>query len=481
MCCLSLTTAAGAGTELLIVAPERWLPAASNFVAFKRSLGIAVTNSTTESIAAGGALTPPLIRGRLQSFAAALPAGTHGCVLFVGDFAAVPAPQFQVAAGDPLFNSDIYYRDLHSDFDRNTDNIFGEFGTNAATCDFDPATFAAAFAAISNDLVVGRLPIPSNATPDGVAALLNASVAFERETGARKYASIMSAGRIVVSDTPLLYADSWDYALKGLVTNIYAAWPDRTPVTVVHMDSNYADRTHITVAVEGSDVATDYTRGQNVVRRSLGIERRLFVPLQRLARQATYDFALRSNGQGFPTNVRPAVGMSMSCASYPLASAACTSGLTVAFLASAATVTPDVENLLMWGGRMVSGEVQKRAAIGLFCQWQPVEAVFRDSFDYYVSTIMTAGFGIFFANNRAAVLRNVLGFQVIGDPTLAHAYPDQDGDGLLDPQEDVLGTSPTDPDSDDDGLPDGLKRSIPPAARRTRRRGRGCGRHEQRR
>jgi hypothetical protein len=73
----------------------------------------------------------------------------------------------------------------------------------------------------------------------------------------------------------------------------------------------------------------------------------------------------------------------------------------------------------------------------------------------YVQTIPTAGAGVFFSRSEAAVLRNVTGFQLIGDPTLVHARPDRDGDGLLDPEEAWFGTSATSRDTDADGGADG--------------------------
>ena len=109
---------------------------------------------------------------------------------------------------------------------------------------------------------------------------------------------------------------------------------------------------------------------------------------------AYYDFALRRNKAGLPQGVRPAVVLSMSCASYPLGTAAYTSGVAVVYLGSTATVTPDAANIVYWGGKMVSGEVQKQAALGVFCENRSIAATFDDCFNTYVQTIPVAGSGI---------------------------------------------------------------------------------------
>jgi len=77
-----------------------------------------------------------------------------------------------------------------------------------------------------------------------------------------------------------------------------------------------------------------------------------------------YDFSIRRNGAGFPTNVNSALVISMSCASYKLARAALTNGLASTYLASVAVVTPDVSTLL-FGGDMVSAQIQHNAVIDI--------------------------------------------------------------------------------------------------------------------
>jgi hypothetical protein len=145
----------------------------------------------------------------------------------------------------------------------------------------------------------------------------------------------------------------------------------------------------------------------------------------------------------------------MSCSSYLLGKAAVTNGVASAYLGSTAVVTPDVTTIL-FGGKMVSAQVQESASLKIFGAAYPLGKAFGEEFNYYTSHIMTDGYWAY-SGNRTGMLRNIVGFQLIGDPTMKHVHPDHDSDGLLDPEEVTLGTQTNVPDSDGDGLPDGYE------------------------
>lgn len=455
---LACAAVANANTNdaLLIVYPQAWEDAVTNFATFKTRLGFSVTNRSVESIVGVALPTNSVLRDFLYHFRTNTAYDAEEVyVLFVGDFDAIPAPPFLVRPGDGApYNSDLYYSDLHTDFDPDTDGILGEYDSGGGE-DFDAAGMDAVFAGISNDVIVGRVPAWPGATVDEVRTFLDGSVAFEREVSARKDQAMMTAGRIIVTNNILFYSDSWDYVLKGVVNTISNDYPVKTTTTVVHMDSNYTDRAGIDYAVEGTNIAADYTVGQDIVRGLWETNDNCSFLCNVSHGGSDYDFSLRRNGKGLPEGVRSAIAISMSCASYPLGRTAFTNGLAVAYLGSVAVVTPDAQNVLLGG--MVSGEVQEMGAIRIFCQTNSVGETFKEGFQYYVDNIPSRGLGNFYGANRPAVLRNVIGFQIIGDPSLVHAYPDGDLDGLLDAEELTIGTTATTNDTDGDGLPDGLE------------------------
>ena len=465
--------AARSGDTLLIVAPMAWEPATADFVAFKRSLGFSVSNVTVETLAGGGTLTPGILRTALVAYAAGdVPPHARGHVLFIGDFDVVPAPPFLVLPADGApYESDVVYRDLATDFDADGDGILGEFD-DSGTQDFTGEEVRTAFPSFTNHLLVGRLPLTPSAVPADVENALAMSIAFEEETGARKAAGIMTAGRIFDGiDTGLpapwnrmdVPADSWTYVLSNSVDTIVTEQTNRTVTTVVHVSPSYTDRHNIDYAVVGDDITGDYTHGQDIVRGLWQTNDACAFLCNVSHGGATCDFALRRNGAGFPSNVSPAVVLSMSCASWPLGVAAWTSGVAVAYLGSVATVTPDVESLSIGGlppgilGTMVSAEVQDMASRRLFVDRTGLGRAFAEAFDHYAAELPGRNGGAFLNGNPAAALRNVIGYQIIGDPTLVVSYDDSDADGLLDPQEIVLGSSITNADTDADGLPDGYE------------------------
>jgi len=434
---------------LLVVYPGGWHAAVTNFAAFKQRLGYDVRLTNHWDATAGQTNSPATLRAALLSFYSSLSATQQpGCVLLVGSFQALPAPVFRVAASDAPYYSDIYFSIPDVNFDANGNGTNGEYG---AAGDLTSAQFDGFFTALSNKLVVGRIPVAATAGIETVRRLLDASVAFERETGARKSRALLTAGRIDTS-TP---ADSWEYVVRELAGRLGSNYPARTFVTVAHVASNYTNRAGIDYAVEGDDVSTGYTEGQNIVR-GLWQSNDACAFLCNVSHGSSiYDFALRRNGAGLPASVHAAIVLSMSCASYDLGTAAFTAGVAAAYLGSTAVVTPDVATLAS-APRMVSADVQQRAAIDILGLTQTVGRVFREEFDYYVDQIPAAGW-LTYLMDPAGVLRNVIGFQIIGDPTLRREYPDGDADGLLDPEEATLGTLPGDADTDGDGLPDGYE------------------------
>lgn len=455
---LAVLVGAGANTNdsLLIVHPQAWEDAVTNLGAFKARLGFSVTNRSIESIVGVSLPTNTALRESLYHYRTNTAADAEEAyVLFVGDFDTIPAPPFLVLPGDGApYNSDLYYSDLHTDFDPDGDGLLGEYDSGGGE-DFDAAGMDAVFSGISNDVIVGRVPAWPGASVEEVRAFLDASIAFEREVSARKDNGMMTAGRIIVTNNILFYSDSWDYVLKGVVNTVSNDYPAKTTTTVVHMDSNYTDRAGIDYAVEGTNIAADYTVGQDIVRGLWETNDNCSFLCNVSHGGSNSDFSLRRNGKGLPQGVQSAIVISMSCASYPLGRTAFTNGLAVAYLGSVALVTPDAENVL--AGGMVSGEVQQMGAIRIFCQTNSVGETFKEGFQYYVNNIQSRGLGLFYNAKRPAVLRNVIGFQIIGDPTLVHAYPDSDMDGLLDPEEVTIGTVATTNDTDGDGLPDGLE------------------------
>jgi len=456
LACIS-APAVSTNDMLLIVYPQTWEDAITNLAAFKTRLGFSVTNKSVESIVGAALSTNTVLRDYLSLFRTNTAAdASEVYVMFVGDFDVIPAPPFRVRPADGTpYNSDIYYSDLHTDFDPDGDGLLAEYAANGSE-DFDALGMDAIFSGISNDVIVGRVPACPDATVEEVRLFLDESIVFEREVSARKDQAIMTAGRIIASNTPALYADSWDYVLKGIVATVTNEYADKTVSTVVHMDSNYTDRAGIDYAVEGDNIPVDYTAGQDIVRGLWETNDECAFLCTVSHGGSDYDFSLRRNGEGLPQGVKSAIAVSMSCASYPLGRTAYTNGLVVAYLGSVAVVTPDAENLL--AGGMVSGEVQEMGAISIFCQTNSVGETFKEGFRYYVVNIRARGGGLFFyEQKRPAVLRNVVGFQIIGDPTLVHAYPDSDTDGLLDPEEATIGTVATTNDTDGDGLPDGLE------------------------
>ena len=434
---------------LFVVYPGPWHEAVTNFAAFKERLGYDVRLTNHWDVTGGQTNSPAALRAALLSFYSSLSATQQpGYVLLVGDFRTLPAPLFRVATSDVPYYSDIYFSIPDVEFDANGNGTNGEYG---ASGDIPPAQFDAFFAALSNQLVVGRVPVAASAGAETVRRLLDASAAFERETGGRKSRALLTAGRIDTS-TP---ADSWEYVVRELAGRLGSNYPARTFVTVAHVASNYTNRAGIDCAVEGDSISAGYTEGQNIVR-GLWQSNDACAFLCNVSHGgSTYDFALRRNGAGFPTNVHAAIVLSMSCASYDLGAAAFTAGVAAAYLGSTAVVTPDVLTLLS-APRMVSADVQQRAAIQLLGMTQTVGRVFREEFDYYLDQIPTAG-GLTYFTDKAGVLRNVVGFQIIGDPTLRREHPDGDADGLLDPEEQRVGTLPGSADSDGDGLPDGYE------------------------
>ncbi|MBU1910213.1 MAG: hypothetical protein KJ726_09200 [Verrucomicrobia bacterium] len=448
-----LCFAAGAAhgeSPLLVVYPEGWHEAVTNFSAFKQRLGYDVRQTNLWDATGGQTNDPAALRSTLLAYYSSLAVTQQpGYVLLVGDFQVVPAPLFQVDAGDTPYYSDIYYSIPDREFDGNGNGTNAEYG---AAGDVTPAQFDAFFTTLSNLLVVGRIPVPGTAGVETVRQLLDALMTFERETGGRKGQALLTAGRIDTNATP---ADSWQYVVRDLAGQLGSNYPARVFVTVSHVASNYADRTGIDYAVEGDSLSAGYTAGQNLVR-GLWESNDACAFLCNVSHGGSfYDFALRRNGLGFPTNVHAAIVLSLSCASYTLGAAALTAGVAAAYLGSTAVVTPDVLTLLS-ASQMVSAEVQQRATLKIYGMTQTVGRVFREEFDYYVDRIPVTGW-LTYQLYKPEILRNVVGFQIIGDPTLRLEHPDGDGDGLLDPEEAAVGTLPGDADTDGDGLPDGYE------------------------
>lgn len=448
----SVPAPAATNVPFLLVSPEKWWPATSNYIPFKTRLGFNVYTASLEAITGADTQNYGLVREYLRWFRTnSVPTNYPAYVLLLGDFSAVPAPSFQVAGGDTPYRSDVYHRSLYTEFDLDGDGIFGEYDALDSTQDVHTATFSNLLNSISNDLVVGRIPFPPAWDAAGVERVLDGIRRFEREVCPRKRQSLMTAGRI---DTNLLSADSWDYALRGIVGEVFSNYPDREMVTVVHVATGRIDRAGMDHVVEGGNIPVDYTVGQDIVRGLWQASNQCSFLCNVSHGSANYDFALRRNGAGFPTNVDSAIVMSMSCASYPLGSAAVTSGLAAAYLGSVAVVSPDVTTIL-GGAEMVSARVQKMATLRIYCQSNSVGEAFRECFDYYIDEIQAPAAALFYAGYKPEILRNVVGFQVIGDPALVHSREDADGDALLDPEEEYLGLCPTNADTDADGLPDG--------------------------
>jgi len=446
------TALARTNTPYLLIYPASWENALTNYAAFKTRLGFRIYTNTLEHITGGDTDSYEKVRSYLMDFKTnTVPASTEIYVLLVGNWATIPAPQYRVIPSDPLSNSDIYYRDLHTDFNSDGDLVFAEYGPGG-TNDFYTNTLDAVFTTISNDLMVGRVPVRGAWDSPSVEAVFERIMRFEKEVSDRKKTSIMSAGRI---DTVLSGSDSWEYALKAIVTNVNNSYPDKEIVTVVHVASNYANRVGMDYVVEGENISADYTRGQDIIR-GLWQSNNACSFLCNVSHGGSfYDFAIRRNGAGFPTNVDSAIILSMSCSSYLLGKAALTNGIASTYLGSSAVVTPDVWTIFS-GNPMVSATVQKNATLKIFGQNMPVGKAFEEEFNYYIQTIPVIGW-MTYQDDREGILRNVIGFQIIGDPTLVHAYPDADADGLLDQEEEYLGLLPGNPDTDGDGLPDGYE------------------------
>lgn len=438
---LALCAPLSAAPPFLIVHPDSWQPALAEYTEFKTRLGYDVTNVTTETLAGGGTLTHEALRAFLADYETGRPA-TH--VLLLGNFTAIPAPSFRVIISDASSQSDIVYRDLHTDFDRDGDGVFGEFDLTGVAEDFDGTTFDAAFEGISNDLHVGRMPFNATASAADVEEGLRRLIAFEREVGERKQRVIMSAGRIDAT----FPADSWQFVVKPIVSTITNACPEAQITTVVHMAPTYADRSGVDYAVEGNDITGDYVYGQDIVRALCDGEGGYGLLSNVSHGGSNYDFALTRTGTGLPTNTLPAVIISMSCASFPLGRSAFLAGVAAAYFGSTATVTPDIPTF-------VSGDVQSLALERILGADQTIGEIFGECFQYYIEEIQKVT--PIWPLHDSDRLRNAIGFQLIGDPTLVYAYDDTDGDGLLDPEEQYFGTSATTNDTDGDGLPDGFE------------------------
>lgn len=444
--------------RLLVIYPAAWEGGVTNFTAFKESLGLDVERVTCESIGGTGTLTHVLLRSYLLNYHVTFSANVIN-VMLVGDFNAIPAPSFKVVpAGRPYpdvsaYSSDAAYRDLHTDFDRDADDIWGEFDASGTTQDFDNVTFTNVFPAMSNDLRVGRVPLDQGSSAEQVRTVLDRFVAFERDGGDYKKGLLLTAGRINTSS--LIPADSWDYVGRGLALELKAVYTNLAVTTVVHTAPGYTNLVAIDHRVEGTNTTTDYLAGEAVVRGLLNSNDNVSFLCTVSHGSPQSDFALTRTGLGLPTNSRPFIGMSMSCASYQLGRAVITTGVGVAWLGSVAVSEPDASTLLL-GTNMVSGDVQRYA-----CRWIVGERLtlgdaFQSALDFYVDEIPARAIG-FFATNRPELLRNIVGFHLEGDPTQVHFRPDTDGDGLLDAQEVVLGTSTNNSDWDGDGLPDGYE------------------------
>jgi len=437
----AMPTPAASNDCLLIVHPETWVSALEPSAAFKTRPGYSVTNVSCDAVAGDGALTPGALRTRLTQWHAGIAsADKQGYVLLLGDFDVIPAASFRVLAGDSAaYPSDLYYRDLHSEFDANGNGVLGEYGTGL---DFDPATFAAAFAAIRNDVGLGRLPIPGGETAEQVESRLSQIIAFEREVSPRKQCAIMTAGRITFE--PAFPADSWEYVVRDIVDVLRSDFTNGTVTTVVHAAPGYTNLTHVDHLVEGNSIA-DYTEGQDIVRGLWESNDACSVLCNVSHGSATADFALTSVGAGLPTNVHSATVISLSCASYPLGTAAYLAGLAAAYFGSTANVTPDIPSF-------VSGEVQSLAITNLFHSDLCLAEIFDAALAHYIEEIPGT---LLWLYDKPGILRNAVGFQMIGDPTLVHRRRDRDGDGLLDGEEAACGTEPDDPDSDGDEIEDG--------------------------
>ena len=430
---LAAGASSGQTNRLLVIGPAAWQPALTNWCAFKQRLGHAVATIATETIAGGGSLTPAALRAFLQG-----QTGTVDSVLLVGDFEAIPAPSFRVQTGDSTAFSDLPYRDLHTDFDTDGDGVYGEYGAGQ---DFTDATFPALFPAISNDLIVARLPLPPHFDAAQVETALAVSTAYEREVSPRKNHALLTAGRISL----LLPADSWDYAVKPLAQAITNAGPGKRATTVAQVSAAYTDFSNLDYPVVSDNLSE--TQGQEIVR-ALWEDNNDFAFLCNVSHGGPRaDFALTTRRAGLPRNVDPAIVISMSCASYPLGVSAFTSGVAVAYFGSTAVVTPDIPSL-------VSAGAQDQAVTGMFASNAPIGRAFTAAFDMYVRDIQGTLYYQFPAN-WPGILRNVIGYQIIGDPTLVHGRTDTDDDGLLDAEESTLGTGIGTPDSDGDDLRDG--------------------------
>lgn len=448
-----LSLSARAADPYYIFYPAAWHGAVSNFAAFKSRLGYDVRLRTREDVqGASNTVTHTMLRDYLRLIRTnEVPLATNVFVMLVGNFNTFPAPTFQVDPSDS-YRSDIYFQDLHTEFNRDGDTLFGEYSGASTTQDFDSATFTAVLNTLSNDLLVGRIPVNSNSTAAAVLPILEHIIAFERDTSLRKQSALFTAGRI---DTNFFTSDSWDYVVQGLVTGLETTQTGKTLTAIAHVATNHMDRSGIDYVVEGGDLMADYLTGQSLVRGLINSN----LPLSFLCTVShggsTSDFGLNRSGSGFPTNRPSLLMLSMSCASYSLGSAAVTGLLASTYLGSIAVVTPDVPAILA-GANMVSGDTQQLAVQRLFVDNRTVGGTFREGFDYYRREIQTRSV-LFYSLYRTEILRNLIGFQLIGDPTLVHARPDSDGDALLDDEEATLGTQSLQPDTDGDGLPDGYE------------------------
>ena len=236
----------------------------------------------------------------------------------------------------------------------------------------------------------------------------------------------------------VLFSATWVWAAH-LVAAVRGDYPEMDVVTVVHVATNYTSA-GIDHYVEGGNLSADYARGQDIVRTLWESNDACSFLCNVSHGGPASDFALTRGGTGFPSGVSPAVILSMSCSSYLLGQAALTSGVAAAYLGSTAVVTPDVLTIFA-GHDMVSAVVQQSASLNIFCRGETLGRAFGEEFDYYTRHIVLEGCNAYI-NDRAGMLRNVVGFQLIGDPTLRHAHPDHDGDGVPNDDELLAGTDP---------------------------------------
>ena len=204
---------------MLIIGPEPFLTAATDFIAHKNTLGLSILTRTTEDIIANESEGRDTAEKIKMAIAQATEESNIRFVLLLGDAPQIPvryAFHNSFAGREDWQNipSDLYYADLYDGqnefctWDANENDIFGEYlDANTDHIDFMP------------DVLLGRIPAGS---VEDLQAMLNKITAYETMSGPQDWTqtiALLAADTFTVTDNNETSGVPEGEALSELIAN----------------------------------------------------------------------------------------------------------------------------------------------------------------------------------------------------------------------------------------------------------------------